>query len=68
MTVKLTLIPSRGKPHIFRGNEVIVMKRGSNVVGRISLSKVTDRTTVVAFVDEQGRILYQTSIGSSLIS
>lgn len=67
MSVKHTLIPSRGKAHIFKGDEVIVMKRGSYVAGRIKLSP-SGKTTCVAFEDENGNKLNQTFIEATITS
>lgn len=67
MSVKHTLIPARGKAFIFSGNETILLKRGSNVEGRIVLSK-DGREIVVKFEDSNGNKQSTHRYGATLTS
>lgn len=67
MTVKHTLIPARGKIFIFSGNETILLKRGSNVEGRIILTK-SGRETTVRFEDSDGKLQTERNYSTTLTS
>ena len=46
MSTSLKLIPSRGPVHIFKNGDRIVLKRGSNVAGSISIDPADNGTTI----------------------
>ena len=56
MTVKLTLIPSRGPSHTFKTGDRIVLKRGNNAVGLIEL-KAGVNGTDLTYSNAEGDII-----------